>query len=408
MASRASSKRRRRAQALLQGARQQALEQFKSVIAQAMANADARQKLQAAVAQRTRKAAANKLREALQRTPGEATPSLAQILREGPVPGRLQHPQGRLVEGPAPAPGLRTSNEPLPGEFEALERATRQVGTRKVPLITDASRQAAQRMGVPLRQLYQFLYRRLQSQVRKRDGHQGQHGNLFGALAERGLQNDANLLVHEADAIDAALKARGLPTVAASRAALSTVAGTAQDQAATLVLRQRPAPGVYDLELQDVYDAQGKLVTDRLRGLLDLRNDPPAFTIVSIGESKAKSGYNKILPQLAEDVSRLLEGFRSTLDGGDQAIAFKRLQVGFGPRLVITSLSERAPPAAHLARSLRDIARVFTKSGKRPPQVSHVAIDPASTFADARTIAAEFQAALNALGRAPQPANASR
>jgi hypothetical protein len=396
------------AKPLLQGANRHAFEQLKKQLRAAIHGSDVDQVLQATKAQLK---ALGSAKEALtlvigDRQGGGASKTLAQILREASGLGRLPTPAAMVAGVPKAlrkAARKIVSAEALPGEFRALEQvlAAAKPGLKPEPIITAASHQAAKRLGYELPELYQFLYPLLQRQMLKRPEHAGQFYNLFGWVSELGLHRSDAVRNAEEAAVAAVLKdlkivPEALPAGIVPKRPRGLPKSIAMTDPSAMLARYRPAPGLLDLELQGVRDAGGQLVTDRLRGILNLRKQPPEFIIVSIGESKAQSGYNKIIDQLTEDVPRLLQEFQTPLDGVSPQ-AFVGTQVRFGPKLVVAWLSERAPPAGHVKRGPKDIAAVFRRKKLGLPDIETVSIPPGTNFSDARTVSREIQAALNAL-----------
>lgn len=332
--------------------------------------------------------------------------TLRQMLGDGPVPGRLPRPPGTVTDA-----ARAMSMETLPGDFTALANATRQVNGKPVKIISPASEAAAKRLGFTLPELFQHLVPMLSRQSVKRDGHAGQQYNIFGVVSEIGLANSSTVRNAEDHAVDLLLrdmkvKREALPADVGKQPVprprdLPGLPGDApaptMQEIANLVMRHRPAPGLLDMELQVVRDSSGQLVTDRLRGIMNLRKSPPEFIIVSIGEAKSKSGSGLIIGQLIEDVRRLLKGFRPPSDSGVGLTSLDSMQVRFGPQLVVAWLSEKAPPVAHVASLDRQIAQVLRKGKRAPAAVKQVAVPPGSIYDDARIIAVEFQAALKAL-----------
>jgi hypothetical protein len=354
------------------------------------------------------------------------TRSLAAVLGEGPVPGKLVLPPGAPVpeaiqrEGFTRPADPRTSLEPFPGELNAL-RATKQ--------ITMQSEDAAKRLGFDVNStgsaldaLYQFLYRTFLGQRSQRPedakAYEGQHSNLFSPIAEFALNRHPTLMAGEDAAVrealasmtktDSALRVfdysameKSLPLPVGP-----TLTGARASEGLAVLRKYRVAEGVLDVELYNVRDTKGETglqVTDRLRGLLDLRKTPPEFTIISIGEAKAKWGYREIMGQIVNDVERLLQGFRAPQGGSGAVQSFERVRVKFGPRLIVASLSERRPPGSHVQTLTSRIQSIFRSSKQTPPEVIPLEIDPTSIYADARTIATELQAAFNELARKPVP-----
>jgi hypothetical protein len=366
---------------------------------------------------------------------------IGEVLREGPLPGRLPRP--RTAEGKplAPEPPKKgftrgidrnTSLEGSASELDALRRAVDPRSKSKV--ITDASEAAAQRLGFDvdrsgsaLPSVFQFLYSTLVRQrVKAAKGQAGQFANLFSPLTEFALNNHPQLKGAEDAAVGEALRAMkqadptyapiNYPSIAAKmpaklprpqdipaesfRAVRKLLAdGT---QVLELLQTRRPAPGVLDIELANVRDSAGEIgwaVTDRLRGLLDLNRTPPEFTIVSIGEAKAQSLSREIAAQTVKDVERLLDGFRAPEGGSGPVQSFEPTRVKFGPRLVVAMLSEKPPPQSHIDALGKKMRTAF-KSAKTPaPEVTPFVVDVGQKFRDARTIAGEFQKALNALAK---------
>lgn len=336
--------------------------------------------------------------------PGQAIPELisqsgkrrpiAEVVAEG-ISGRLPHPAAQT-----------TSIEPLPREFAVL---------RSTKMITPASEAAAQRLGFELSSsgsaldsVYQYLQLALVEQKLKGPEHAGQFSNLFSPVAEFALNNNKDLRATEDKAARKAIaKVMGTDTnssavdylILEKYPPLPVSMQKEFSDALTVLRRYRAAPGLLDVELYNVRDTRGRkgwLVTDRLRGLLDLRTKPPRFVVVSIGEAKAKSGYNKILAQITDDVKRLLEGFRRS-GAIPVSESFETVEVSFGPELVVASLSEETPPANHRSELVENIRAIFVSENLPPPAVIPKEIDVAGTFSDARIIARDFQAALNAL-----------
>ncbi len=371
-------------------------------------------------------------------TRGKVMRPLAHVLAEGPIPGRLPRPPKAPPRAPDPArPGFKraadpsTSFEPVPGELRTL------LNTKK---ITQRSRDAAQRLGFEkndkgsaLESLYQFLYptlyrqsasrRKPKTPAKGKNGgsppaepppeHAGVWSNIFSPLTEFALNQNPSLLRTEQGAIDRALQqmARNDKTLKmASYAGVplpptqKLATGPSATGAVSMLRSRRVAAGVLDVEMFNVRDNTGKTgqpVTDRLRGLLDIRKTPPEFTIVSIGEAKARSKSGEIIGQVVQDVARLVGGLR-TSEGGVAAGNFGPAQVKFGPQLVVAVLSEKAPPASHVA-SLEGQLKAAFKTAKKPsPQMKLETLDVGSTFFDAKTIAREFQSALNELALGPK------
>ena len=241
----------------------------------------------------------------------------------------------------------------------------------------------------------------------KRPEHAGQFYNLFGWVSGLpGLHRSDAVRSAEEAAVAAVLKdlkivPEAVPAGILPEASRGLPKSIAMTDPSAILVRYRPAPGLLDLELQGVRDAGRQLVTDRLRGILNLRKQPPEFIIVSIGESKAQSGYNRIIDQLTEDVRRLLQEFQMPLDGVSPQ-AFVDTQVRFGPKLVVAWLSERAPPAGHVERGPRT-SRQFSGGRSSACRTSRpFRYRSGTNFSDARTVSREIQAALNAL-RATMP-----
>lgn len=356
--------------------------------------------------------------------------SLSAILSEGPMPGRLPRPPGSkhpaIDDRPTgksgftrkPDPG--SSFQPYPGELEAL------ISTGKLGPECEA---AARRLGfgskgsgsdtTALRSMHQYLIEALQSQKVKIDGHAGVHSNLFGPLAEFGLASSKEMRAAEDAAIRVAIEsmkkrdpALYVPDYSAIEAdirlqPLTPLESEALSRSMGLLRRVYVADGVLDIELIKVRDAGGKkgqLVTDRMRGLLRLREGkPPEFTIVSIGESKAQSGYREIIGQIEEDVRRLLQGMRAPEGGSGAPIEFTNMQVKFGERLVVGWLSEVPPPEGHVARLKKNLLRDLGSRKQGSEEIDLIEIDPGSTFDDARFLAERLQAAHNALAAKPVP-----
>lgn len=402
------------AKPLLQGANRHAFEQLKKQLLAAMRGSEVDQVLQATKAQLK---ALGSAKQALKLVvddlkAGGTGRTLAQILQESSGLGRLPTPAAMIAGVPqASRQAARkiVSSEALPGEFHALEqvRAAAKPGANAEAIITAASRQAANRLGYELPELYQFLYPLLQRQMLKGPEHAGQFYNLFGWVAELGLHRSDAVRTAEEAAVAAVLKdlkitPEPIPAGIVHKRPRGHPRSITTTDPSAMLARYRPAPGLLDLELQGVLDTGKQLVTDRLRGILNLRKQPPEFIIVSIGESKAKSGYNEIINQLTKDVPRLLQGFQTPLDGvSPQKLA--GTQVRFGPTLVVAWLSERAPPAGHVKRGPKDIAEVFRREKLGVPDIETVSIPPGTNFSDARTVSREIQAALNALWATQPP-----
>jgi hypothetical protein len=368
---------------------------------------------------------------ALTKRDGSRRP-LAEILAEGPIPGRLPRPPG-APRPPAEPPRPRfkrgvdpsTSFEPVPGELQGL------LNTKK---ITQKSREAAERLGFQknangsaLEALYGFLYPTLYRQSAKRrrpkppkEGapkDQGEHAgvwsNIFSPITEFVLNQNPSLLKSEQDAVDRALQAMAAKDKSLRIANYAGVPPPPPQrlpfepnmvEAVAMLRTRRPAEGVLDLELFNVRDNVGKAglpITDRLRGLLDYRKTPPEFTIVSIGEAKAESKYNKIIGQAVQDVERLVAGLRASQIGVPLG-TFGPEQVKFGPKLVVAILSEKKPPDSHVASLEGRLKAAFKTAKREVPELKRETLDPGSTFRDAKTIASEFQSALNELALGPK------
>lgn len=323
--------------------------------------------------------------------------SLASLLKDGPLPARMPRPR----DAPGTA-GVQAPAEPLPTEFKALAEAKVLRNGTLVPAITEAVHAAAGRLGFTLPALYRRLYPALERLrlKRKAKSREGQRWTMDGRIAELALHRSPAVLSAEERAIDAALESMGPP---APRVPPPTPSPPSRPRtpeevsAANAVLAIIRQPGVFDIELTDVRDSAGQLVTDRFRGLLDLRKQPPEFVIVAIGESKTAGGASDILPQLVQDVRRLLKGFRAPLAGAGTRFDFDGTRVRFGPQLVVSWLSEKNPPE-RLRKSLEGkLARLLGGSRRKPPQITPVPIDPGTAFQDARVVASGLQTALQAL-----------
>jgi hypothetical protein len=342
--------------------------------------------------------------------------SLAEILSEGTVAGRMPRRPGARVPEETPRLGFErqvdraASLEPFPGELNAL---------RKTGKLTAASEAAAKRLGFDVDStgsamgaLYQFIYATLYRQNLKQVGHEGQFSNIFGAISEFGLSTSEVLSSAEDEAVQIVLadmaktnpKFKPFDYDAMEKSLPFPVNPDSPDAVANAIAvmrKYRPAEGIIDIELYSVRDATGqtgRLVTDRLRGLLDRRKTPPEFVIVSIGESKAASGYTKIFGQIATDVERLIAGFRAPEGGSGAVQSFEPAKVSFGKRLVVSSLSEVTPPEGHRATLVQTIQNTFESAGRKAPDIVVKEIQPGTIFADARTVAGELQAALTELG----------
>lgn len=318
--------------------------------------------------------------------------SLASLLEEGPLPARL--PRRRDAPGAA---GARPPVDSLPAEFTALAEAKVLRKGVAFPVITDAVHAAAARLGFSLPALYRRLYPALQRLrlKRKAASREGQRRAMDGRIAELALHRSPAALAAEERAVQAALQKMDPPgkRVPSPPSSPGTWEGAGADAVRAVIRR----PGVLDIELTDIRDRAGQLVTDRFRGLLDLRKQPPEFVIVAIGEAKAASGAADILPQLVQDVRRLLQGFRAPLSGAGTRFDFDRARVHFGPQLVVTWLSEKAPPAPRRMALEEALARLLRGPRKAPPQIVAVPIDPGSTFQDARLVSSALQTALQTL-----------
>lgn len=335
------------------------------------------------------------------------------------LPGRLNMPERApgAKEATEAKAKPRTSVEPIPLEFQALR------DTKRVNSDTDA---AANRLGFTSEDLYQFAYVKLATHSVEGEGHRGQHSDIFGLLAEPALAASEEMKAVESKAVNSALTdTLGLKPIdyeAVQEAVIqeakthevprySVIFETPAEAAVSalrLLSRYRPAADVLDVELYTVRDINGQLVTDRLRGLLDLRNKgKPKFVVISIGEAKAKSGRYKIIPQLVEDVRRLLEGF------GIEGVEFGEDDVVFGKQLVLGWLSEKPPSKTQVdeirsstVKNFTDQNKALTSAGKptaAAPEVIPCEVAARTTFDDARKVTSDFQAALNALASQNPP-----
>lgn len=356
---------------------------------------------------------------------------IAQVMAEGPLPGRMPRPRAKGAEALPPEKpregftrgvARAASLEPAPGEFKVLREAKTAQGDK---IITQASEEAAKRLGFETGQngsaldaLYRFIYPALLRQSVKGVGHEGLLSNLAAPLTEFALNQHPELRSLEAEAIQAALakmpdvrvanyadlpKGRMIP-LGAIPDALNRTPGQLSSDAFSMLRTNRVAEGVFDVELHNVRDSGGTVgwaVTDRLRGLLDMRKTPPGFVVVSIGEAKAKSKSGEIIGQTVQDVERLLAGFRAPEGGSGAPRSFEPAQVTFGPRLVVASLSEKRPPRGHVAALERNMRSVFKSSKLTAPKIIPHEIDPGGIFKDARTVTGQLQEALNVLAQTP-------
>lgn len=364
------------------------------------------------------------VKEVLQAVSGDAAnhPRLAQVLGE-PVPGRIRMPEepllGRRPEDESSSTDPRVTSravvEAFPREFKVL---------RDTKLITPDADAAAAQIGFRLEDLFQYLYA-IFTRHKAKGEHQGQLSNFFGYLAEIGLATSKEMAAEEAVAVRAALtdtlKIKGIDYDAAQKVIMPFAAEVEADGktevlgsavAALRVLRRyRPAPDVIDIELYTVRDMtgpKGRLVTDRLRGLLDLR-DPkkPKFVVIAIGEAKAQSGRAKIIGQIVEDVRRLMKGLRVEGSALGSVTEFGEADVVFGKKLVVGWLSEETPPSSQVANLEKDFAAIFQARNRQlvragqptieAPTVKVVEVTARTTFDDARKISKDFQLALSAL-----------
>jgi len=101
------------------------------------------------------------------------------------------------------------------------------------------------------------------------------------------------------------------------------------------------APKLWDISLKVVRDEGGKLVTDRLRGVLDFNLKNPEFTIYVIGESKLGKGYLQINKQLIRDIQRLLSEVNSNHFSVDN------VKMKFAGKLLLVAQTEKPIPASH-------------------------------------------------------------
>jgi hypothetical protein len=114
-------------------------------------------------------------------------------------------------------------------------------------------------------------------------------------------------------------------------------------------------------------------------------------------DRRTRSGRAKIIRQITEDVRRLLKGLRTEGATAGSVVEFSEANVTFGKKLVVGWLSEEAPPPSQVAELGKNIAAQFVRAGEPISTVLPVEVAARTTFNDARRVAEDIQAALNAL-----------
>lgn len=158
-------------------------------------------------------------------------------------------------------------------------------------------------------------------------------------------------------------------------------------------IRQRDAAGLGDFELLarnlwlvrlvEVRDEGGRLISDHIRTLMSVSPDGKAIDLMpsGIGESKFRSGYAKVVPQVVANIRRVRETLRAAnlpdLEGLE-------IRVRWGKALVVVVQTEKQLPTG----ALDDISGAVRKATRAPELKVNMelVLTPEQAFAARRTV----------------------
>lgn len=165
-------------------------------------------------------------------------------------------------------------------------------------------------------------------------------------------------------------------------------------KASTVFMRNRDAAGLAEMvplaknlwlmRLTDVHDEAGRLASDHIRALISAGSDGKSIDVVpsGFGESKFKSGYAKIIPQIERNLRRSRDTLKASNLPDLQGL---EIRVRWGKTLVVIIQSEKKLPVGTEA-SIEGLVRKITRTPKMKVEIEHGAT-AAQAFGARRAVA---------------------